>query len=171
MGGMAQGQTTITQCDLKRTIQINDSARKYIITPMATDESDASGAVVDMQPAVAAAQRGGIVTMTVNTVDTGERKEMFGFTARHLKRTTMMESGPGACSQQKMKIETDGWYINLEYGLACETASPATTDGRHVGAGLPRSLSVSPDRPDEHRVSFVRNHHDVRRRRLCQTLR
>jgi hypothetical protein len=122
MGGMAQGQTTITQCDLKRTIQINDGARKYIITPMATDESDASGAGGHATGG-GAAQRGGIVTMTVNTMDTGERKEMFGFTARHLKRTTMMESGPGACSQQKMKIETDGWYINLEYGLACETAS------------------------------------------------
>jgi hypothetical protein len=42
-----------------------------------------------------------------------------GFTARHLKRTTIMESSPDACSQQKTKIETDGWYINLEYGLNC----------------------------------------------------
>ena len=67
--------------------------------------------------------------MTINTVDTGERKEMFGFTARHLKRTTMMESGPGACSQNKMKIENDGWYINLEYGLACESASRAPQMG------------------------------------------
>src|SRR5436190_9077172 len=123
MGGMGQGQTSITQCDLKRTIQINDSARKYVITPMATDESDASGATGGHAAGAGAAQRGGVVTMTVNTVDTGERKEMFGFTARHLKRTTMMESGPGACSQTKMKIDTDGWYINLEYGLACETAS------------------------------------------------
>ena len=123
MGGMAQGQTSITQCDLKRTIQINDSARKYMITPMATDESDTSGVSGGHAAEAAAAQRGGLVTMTVNTVDTGERKEMFGFTARHLKRTTMMESGPGACSQQKMKIENDGWYINLEYGLACETAA------------------------------------------------
>jgi len=57
--------------------------------------------------------------MTVNTVDTGERKEIMGFTARHLKRTTIMESSPNACQQAKMKIETDGWYINLEYGLNC----------------------------------------------------
>jgi hypothetical protein len=54
---------------------------------------------------------------------------MFGFTARHLKRTTMMESGPGACNQNKMKIENDGWYINLEYGLACESASRAPQVG------------------------------------------
>jgi len=71
-----------------------------------------------------------VVTMTVNTVDTGERKEMFGFTARHLKRTTMMESSPDACQQQKMKMETDGWYINLEYGLSCGTQRPPQTGGR-----------------------------------------
>jgi hypothetical protein len=62
--------------------------------------------------------------MTVNTIDTGERNEMFGFTARHLKRMTMMESSPDACQQQKMKIETDGWYINLEYGLNCGSDKP-----------------------------------------------
>lgn len=128
--GMGQSQISITQCDLKRTIQINDSARKYIITSFAGDEGDTTGGGAGhAQGAAGASQRGGVVTMTINTIDTGERKEMFGFTARHLKRTTMMESGPGACSQNKMKIENDGWYINLEYGLACESASRAPQMG------------------------------------------
>jgi hypothetical protein len=127
---MGQSQITITQCDLKRTIQINDSARKYIINSFATDEGDSAAAGGGhAQGAAGPAQKGGVVTMTINTVDTGERKEMFGFTARHLKRTTMMESGPGACNQNKMKIENDGWYINLEYGLACESASRAPQMG------------------------------------------
>lgn len=120
---MGQSQINITQCDLKRTIQINDSSRKYMITPMVTDEGDTTGAGAGHATGTAGpAQRGGVVTLTVNTVDTGERKEMFGFTARHLKRTTSMEPGAGACSQNRMKIENDGWYINLEYGLVCETA-------------------------------------------------
>ena len=46
----------------------------------------------------------------------------------------MMESGPDACQQQKMKIETDGWYINLEYGLACERAG-ASMAGRAAMQG------------------------------------
>ncbi len=35
---MGQGSdiTSITQCDLKRTIQISDNTRKYVITPMQT---------------------------------------------------------------------------------------------------------------------------------------
>jgi hypothetical protein len=132
---MGQSQINITQCDLKRTIQINDSARKYMITSLATDESDTTGGGAGHAAGAGTDQRGGVVTMTVNTVDTGERKEMFGFTARHLKRTTMMESGPGACSQNKMKIENDGWYINLEYGLACESASRPTQMGPRSAQG------------------------------------
>jgi hypothetical protein len=32
------------------------------------------------------------------------------------------ESSPDACQQQNMKMELDGWYINLEYGLNCGNA-------------------------------------------------
>lgn len=136
MAGIGSSQVSITQCDLKRTIQINDSLRKYLITPMASDEGDttSSGGAAHTG-GTGSAQRGGLVTMTINTVDTGERKEMFGFTARHLKRVTMMESGPDACQQQKMKIENDGWYINLEYGLACERAGASMAGGHTAAQG------------------------------------
>jgi hypothetical protein len=60
---------------------------------------------------------------------------MFGFTARHLKRTTMMDSSPDACAQQKMKIETDGWYINLEYGLNCASSEKPPQFGRMAPQG------------------------------------
>src|SRR5262249_29404349 len=45
--------------------------------------------------------------------------QILGITERHWKRTTMSETSPDACAQQQMKMETDGWYINLEYGLNC----------------------------------------------------
>jgi hypothetical protein len=143
IGSMNISKVNITQCDLKRTIQVNDSARKYMITPMESDDSgDSGGGDTSAAAGTSAAggsgpsRRGGVVTMTVNTIDTGERKEMFGFTAHHLKRTTMMESSPDACQQQKMKIETDGWYINLEYGLNCGGSErPPQTSGRTAAAG------------------------------------
>src|ERR1044072_1954088 len=113
----------ITQCDMRRTIQVNDKARRYLITPM--DLDDATGATARRTSAArGASQRGGVVTMSINTVETGERKEMFGFTARHLKRTTSFQSSPDACTQQQMKVETEGWYMNLEYGLHCGWVGP-----------------------------------------------
>ena len=139
MGGMNMGMVTVTQCDLKRTIQINDRARKYIITPMDSDDPSIGAAnegAMGASTGGGTSRRGGIVTMTVNTTDTGERKQMFGFTARHLKRTTIMESSPDACQQQQMKIENDGWYINLEYGLSCGgTGRPPQMGGRPAPQG------------------------------------
>src|SRR5436853_358832 len=130
MGGMNMSQTSITQCDLRRTIQINDRARKYMISPMDSDEANSASTSAAAGPATGdTSRRGGLVTMTVNTIDTGERKDMFGFTARHLKRTMMSQSSPDACAQQQMKIETDGWYINLEYGLSCPTQRPPQRPG------------------------------------------
>jgi len=132
--GFSTKTVNITQCDMRRTIQINDSARKYLITPMDADNSSSGDTSTAGAPPAAGARRGGVVTMTVNTVDTGERRDMFGFTARHLKRTTVMDSSPDACNPQQMKIETDGWYINLEYGLSCPANRPPQT-GRSSAPG------------------------------------
>ena len=132
---MGATSVNIIQCDMRRTIQVNDTARKYFITPMDSDSSSTDDTSTVGAPPTAAAQRGGVVNMTVTTVDTGERKEMFGFTARHLKRTTITEPSPDACNQQRMKVETDGWYINLEYGLACESASRPTQMGPRSAQG------------------------------------
>lgn len=132
MAGMNMTQINITQCDLRRTIQINDRARKYLITPMDTDSGDTTTSTTSGQAGTA--RRGGVVSLTVNTVDTGERRDMFGFAARHLKQTTMFESSPDACYAQHMKIDRDGWYINLEYGLNCGTDRPPQT-GRTAPQG------------------------------------
>lgn len=133
-GTYSMHAVNITQCDMRRTIQINDSARKYLITPMDSGSSGGNDSSTIGAPPATAARQGGVVTTTVNTVDTGERKEMFGFTARHLRRTTIMDSSPDACNPGQMKIETDGWYINLEYGLSCPANRPPQT-GRPSAAG------------------------------------
>jgi len=133
-GTYSMNQVNITQCDMRRTIQINDRARKYLVTPFdGEDPAMDSTSTVGAPAGTGATRRGGVVNMIVNTLDTGERKEMFGFTARRFKRTTIMESSPDACYQQKMKIETDGWYINLEYGLNCGSAS-SSSGGAAAGA-------------------------------------
>src|SRR5438309_10644180 len=38
-GGFSMNTVNITQCDMRRTIQINDRARKYLITPMDSGDS------------------------------------------------------------------------------------------------------------------------------------
>jgi hypothetical protein len=136
MGMAGANSVSITQCDMRRTIQINDSTRKYVVTPMDSDDNATSGnAGTSGASSTEPSRRGGVVTMTVNTVDTGERKEMFGFTARHLKRTMISETSPDACSQNKIRMETDGWYINLEYGLNCGTSNRPPRMGPPASGG------------------------------------
>jgi hypothetical protein len=134
MAGMSGSQVNITQCDMRRIAQINDRTRKYLIIPMDADGSATSAAPSPGQ-VTNAPREGALVTMTVNTIDTGERREIFGFSARHLKRTAMATSSPDACNQQQMKIEQDGWYINLEYGLNCGSRPAATAAGVAAATG------------------------------------
>lgn len=118
----------ITQCDLRRIVQISDSAKKYVITPMDTVDATPGSSV----PASGTSQpttRGGVITYTTSAVDTGERKQMFGFQARHVKTSIVIESSPDACSPIKQRMETDGWYIDFSYGLNCDHGGAAQTAG------------------------------------------
>jgi hypothetical protein len=63
------------------------------------------------------------VTSTITTRDTGERKQMFGYQARHIITTMVMESSPDACSETKTKMEIDGWYIDAAFALDCDLGS------------------------------------------------
>ena len=124
MSGTGMSMSTIRQCDQNRTITINDKARRYFITADGADTAGAGdgGSV----PAMAGAptsptepRRGGVITLTNTITDTGERKEMFGFTARRIKTSTMKEASPDACDKGNHKIETDGWYIDYAFEFYC----------------------------------------------------
>ena len=61
----------------------------------------------------------GTLFETTTVTDTGERREMFGFKARRLKTLTTWRVEPDACATGAARIETDGWYIDLLYGVDC----------------------------------------------------
>src|SRR5262245_30288162 len=109
----------LQQCDLRRNIQIMPQAQAYIIQPYdnAANTSSASTGAATSQPTT----KGGVVTSTVTTKDTGERKQMLGYTARHIITTMEMQSSPQACSQTKSKMQIDGWYIDAEFDLDCDS--------------------------------------------------
>jgi len=118
---------TITQCDLKRSVQVNDKARTYMVSPLVSESSSTTAAAAQPSPnstRPTTTRRGGIVTYTSNITDTGERKKMFGYTARHIKTSMTVESSPDACNQSKMRMETDGWYIDLEFSFGCSEDKP-----------------------------------------------
>ena len=110
----SMGFTTIMQCDLKRTLTINERTKTYMISPT---EGATPGAAGDGGPAVPSPstqpattpQRGGVVNVTNTITDTGERKQMFGFNARRIKTSMEKKASADACDKDQ-KVETDGWY-------------------------------------------------------------
>lgn len=144
---MGQGRDiiNITQCDLKRTIQISDNTRKYVITPMQTVTASPTtpGASSTTTPVGEPARRGGVVNYITTVNDTGERKEMFGFTARHIKSSIAIESSADACNPMKQRMETDGWYIDLTYGLDCNLGAAQVAGRPPVPPGGCRDEVVS----------------------------
>ncbi len=113
MMGMGGDVATIEQCDLKQNVQVNDKKKLYHIDAMDEGTNTAPSRGSSGGARSAPVKKGGTVTYTSNITDTGERKQMFGFTARHLKTSMSMEASADACTQGGMNSETDGWYIDL----------------------------------------------------------
>lgn len=125
----------LQQCDLRRNIQIMPQAKVYLVQPYDEPASGNAANASSSSSQPGSTKKGGVVTSTVNTRDTGERKQIFGYTARRLITTMVTDSSPDACSQTKIKMEIDGWYIDAAFALDCDISqayksyTPQTASG------------------------------------------
>ncbi len=122
------GTAIVTQCDLSRTVQINDRARAYALVPFSTQPA-APAAAAGSTP-----KPGASVLVTTTGSDTGERREMFGQQARHLKLVTTTEPTPQACDKKKGRIETDGWFADIPELQECAGAKAVRTAAEPAGS-------------------------------------
>jgi hypothetical protein len=104
-GAQADNNIVIEQFNRRRTLQLSPLYKTYAYVPM---DLGVKPRPVQEPPAT----RGGEVKITTDSVDTSERKQIGEFTARHVRSSTRMEAGPGAC-QASSVTEVDGWYIDL----------------------------------------------------------
>jgi hypothetical protein len=126
--GIGKNLVTIEQCDLQRSVKLNDKKKLYYIQPFAKEteeiiDEDAKPAAVKNKPVPATStqpkekttpQKGGVINMWYSITDTGERKKIYGFTARHVWTFQKIKPSPDACyMKDSMIIKTDGWYIDL----------------------------------------------------------
>jgi hypothetical protein len=115
----------LEQCDLKRFVWLDLQNKRYALhtggIPMGAAMAFNEPQVQVNQELIdkARVRSKGLLTETTTVTDTGERREMFGFTARHLKSVTVWEPEPKRCDGPEMRREIDGWYIDLMYGIDC----------------------------------------------------
>ena len=133
MGGQS---VTIQQCDLRRDIQIMPAMRAYTVRPYYNGGAQSATVPASSEARQTAEQtKGGLVTSTITTKDTGERKQMFGYTARRVITTIETKSSPDACNPVETKMETDGWYIDAAFALDCDLERAGGYYNRHERAG------------------------------------
>jgi hypothetical protein len=125
MMGMGGGVADIEQCDMKRNVKVSDKKRMYSIEPFDDGSDTTTPTPTRTQNPKSKIEKGGTVTYISNIVDTGERKQMFGLTARHIKTSMSMQASPDACMKENMTVETDGWYIDLPEFVCPMTSRPS----------------------------------------------
>jgi hypothetical protein len=127
----------IVQCDQRTIYRLNIQAKTYTkFTGLWIDPPER--VLRRSEEERAKKDTGPDVIITIDSVDTGERREMGSYQARRIKTAITVEPSKGA-STPPSKTDIEGWYIDLT-GLSCHD-DPPTTD-----VGL---LSIhSPGHPD-----------------------
>ena len=112
--GTSRDSITITQCDEKLRLDLNNKEKTYASFPI----EDWTTRIKRARPTPQEELTGGDVAVTIDSVDTGERRKLGTHELRRMKTTTKVEPGPGAGMQPSI-TEVDGWYIDLP-GLGCQ---------------------------------------------------
>jgi hypothetical protein len=135
---------SITRCDLGQMLELNLDAREYRAvpyppSPFTKEQMEARG--ITPQSGVPSEPT---LLLETTTVDTGERREFFGHTARHVITTRKQTPLEGSQSQPQETV-TDGWYIDLDNRISCDRK---WREGAHAYVYARSSTdSRAPDRP------------------------
>src|SRR5882672_5636156 len=99
----------ILQCDLKTEIRLRTPLKTY------TTFANNWGEVPEdhrLHPRPMPQPTGPEVLVTTDGVDTGDRRQVGGYEAHHIKTTVKVEPGEGAQTKPR-KVEIDGWYLEM----------------------------------------------------------
>ncbi|HET6840259.1 MAG TPA: hypothetical protein VFK06_01000 [Candidatus Angelobacter sp.] len=96
-------------------IQGGERQRVFVLDLQAHEyvswETDSHGSALSAH-ARPVAESGGTLQIWIDSVDTGERREIFGRPARHIITKERRIASPGACSANS-ESQTDGWYVDM----------------------------------------------------------
>src|SRR5262245_5111531 len=114
------GVVSLDQCDLKRSVMLNTSAKRYRVQSYAESTAPAASPAADPDLTGGPQKgRGGVVTITTTLTDTLERQPMFSLEARRVKTIVVKQTAGNACDKSSFKIEMDTWYVDLPEQSMC----------------------------------------------------
>ena len=108
----------ILRCDLGESFVLHPNAEEFSSSrypPEPATLEKATQTAVENSDSTEPAKP--TLRIETTTVDTGERREMFGYVARHVVTTTKQPPLDGANSQPSQSV-ADGWYIDLDRSIS-----------------------------------------------------
>ena len=126
---------SITRPDLGQAFDLNLDSGEYEVAPyppkpLSKPEGEARG----LKPLQFVSDQPTLLVETT-TVDTGERKEFFGHTARHVITTVKQIPLAGSKSDAQEMVR-DGWYDDVDTSISCGWKRPSGKPGHYfVTAG------------------------------------
>jgi hypothetical protein len=87
---------------------------------------------------------------------------MFGYTARRIKTVMATEPSPDACGQDRTRMETDGWYIDLNIEVNCNDESFNSYQYTEKSGGCQDQIRVKAYRRRQTRLPGFSENHDFR---------
>jgi hypothetical protein len=149
----------IFQCDRNSYVWLDEKERAYWRSPYESPDLLSLLPENPLWPSPLDEQKpsGGTLKETYTLADTGERREIYGYTARRIRATRAWDAAP-ACRQTPLRQETDGWYIDLLYGFAC---SPNLSGTHQRGANYADTACL--ERYRQRRYTFTRQQNGTAR--------
>jgi hypothetical protein len=104
----------IGQCDRRRVLMLYPDQRTYAFFPIEDPTASVSRGAATRARMVTSVHVGGSPQerITIDAVDTGERRAFAGLTARHVVTTTKTETAGDAPGPVRTRVQ-DGWYVDL----------------------------------------------------------
>jgi hypothetical protein len=150
-------RVTINQCDRHQVVQLDPEARQYTSYQLNEQGRPAgSEAAPPTRTPIQTEPSGGTLVVSIETTDTGERKKLFGYTARHVITTQTMIPGPGAVTQGQ-EIVRDGWYIDLDVNAGCAPRPNGAAFAFLSGSSRPAGSAPKADKIEVHRKGAPEN--------------
>jgi hypothetical protein len=109
----------IVRCDLGQSFVLHSKTEEYSSSPYPPKPSTPEAARLAVEKSDAGDSPKPTLRIETTTVDTGDRKEMFGYVARHVITTRKQTPLEGSNSQPSESV-TDGWYIDLDRSISCD---------------------------------------------------
>jgi len=135
----------IVRCDLGQSFSLNLKAEEYSVAeyppkPLTPGEMAAHGLDTAIAPQPT-------LRIEIATVDTGERKKMFGHMARHVITTTKQMPLEGSHTQAQQTVR-DGWYIDVDRRISCDPKPSAGSAFVTVGTAFVGGKGTMMERPE-----------------------